>query len=595
MPVVGLSGVTGVAAGGEDSFALLSNGTAMAWGDNEYGEHGNGTGGPLEQGSPGEIVTVGGQSPLSGITALATGTYHAVALLNTGRVMAWGRNWSGQLGQGNNTGPELCNSGAGISCSRWPVEVIGLHGVTGISANGSRSLAVLSNGTVMAWGEVPEAVSGLKNVTAVSAGDEHSLALLSNGTVKAWGANGSGQLGNGTTTSSEAPVAVKGLTGVVAISAGHEHSLALLSDGTSKAWGANEEGQLGNGTTTNSDVPVAVSGLSGVSAISAAGDDSLALVSGTVMAWGANGAGQLGDGNTIGSDLPVAVSGLREVAGISDGFPVLAFGPPRPIVSEVSPNFVAAAKAAGTTVTITGTGFTEATAVDFGSTSAASFTVKSPTSITAVSPPGTGAVDVTVTSPAGTSFVSAADQFHYFLMPTIAAAKPKTGLVTGGTKVKIEGTNLSGVTAVTFGSTNATSFTVNSDTSITAFLPATTAAAGSVNLTVTTAEGVTSAPSAFVYRPVVTGVSPATGSTAGGTSVTITGAGFAVGSSTTFQFETSKKQASNCTSNTTCTVVTPAHAAGTVDVKAGVVYRQSNGRPNRAVSPNRPADQFTYN
>jgi alpha-tubulin suppressor-like RCC1 family protein len=586
--VAGLSGVTGVAAGGEDNFALLHDSTARSWGNNEYGEHGDGTN-QLGGGPPG-IATVGGGSPLSGITALSSGRYHALALLGSGKVMAWGRNNSGQLGIGNTTGPELCNNGAGISCSRSPIEVSGLSSVTAISANGSRNLALISSGTVMTWGagsgSAPGPVSGLKNVVGISAGDEHSLALLSNGTVMAWGANGSGQLGNGTTTNSETPVAVSGLSGVAAISAGRLHSLALLSNGTVMAWGANGSGQLGNGTTTNSDVPVAVGGLAGVAVLSAGGDDSLALTGGTVMAWGANGSGSLGNGTTTNSDVPLGVGGLREVGGISAGTYNLAFGPPRPIVTEVSPQF-GGAKAGGTTLTVTGTDFTEATAVHFGSASAASFIVNSATSITAVSPAGSGTVDVTVISPAGTSPVGSADKFNYFFLPTISRVAPHIGPVGGGTTVKITGTHFSEVTRVSFGSIAASSFIVNSETSITAVTPAATA--GTVDVTITTTNAVSAISSVdhFKFVPTVTGLSPSAGSAAGGTSVSVTGTGFAVGTSATrFKFGATLATSVNCSSSTTCTVVSPAHAAGTVDVKATV---------NKVASAkSRPADQFTY-
>ena len=126
----------------------------------------------------------------------------------------------------------------------------------------------------------------------------------------AWGYNGFGELGNGTSTGPDAcayndpcgttPAAVTGLSGVTAVSAGGVgFDLALLSTGTVEAWGDNRFGQLGDGTTTSSDVPVAVTGLSGVIAISAGGDFALALLSnGTVKAWGDDDTGQLGDGAT---------------------------------------------------------------------------------------------------------------------------------------------------------------------------------------------------------------------------------------------------------------------------------------------------------
>ena len=136
----------------------------------------------------------------------------------------------------------------------------------------------------------------------------HSLALKSDGTVVAWGDNSSGQLGDGTTTNHTTPVAVPGLTGVVAIAA-YSHSLALKSDGTVVAWGGNYSGQLGDGTTSSRYNPLAVPGLTGVVAVAAAGHSLVLKSDGTVVAWGSNYAGQLGDGTTTQRTSPVAVTG----------------------------------------------------------------------------------------------------------------------------------------------------------------------------------------------------------------------------------------------------------------------------------------------
>lgn len=94
-----------------------------------------------------------------------------------------------------------------------------------------------------------DAVSGLSGVTAVAAGATHGLALLSGGTVMAWGQNSYGEIGNGTIqTRQETPVAVSGVSGVSAISAGRQDSVALLGSGTAMTWGINQYGTLGNGT-----------------------------------------------------------------------------------------------------------------------------------------------------------------------------------------------------------------------------------------------------------------------------------------------------------------------------------------------------------
>src|SRR5206468_3607829 len=123
--------------------------------------------------------------------------------------------------------------------------------------------------------------NALIDVTAIAREDLPCLALKSHDTVWARGQNATGQLGNGTNTTSNTPVQVSGLSGVAAIAGGDIHSLALKSDGTVWAWGYNLDGELGNGTYTDSNTPVEVSGLSGVTVIAGGGFHSLALVGAT--------------------------------------------------------------------------------------------------------------------------------------------------------------------------------------------------------------------------------------------------------------------------------------------------------------------------
>ncbi|MEU2039998.1 IPT/TIG domain-containing protein [Nocardia niwae] len=151
--------------------------------------------------------------------------------------------------------------------------------------------------------------------------------------------------------------------------------------------------------------------------------------------------------------------------GTSNGVPY-TYVVPVPVVASLIPNFGPAT--GGTLVSIVGTGFTGVTSVNFGATPATFFFAISSTLIIAIAPPGTGAVPVTVSNSAGTS---PGVPFTYVSVPTLISVTPNTGPVTGGTAVTITGTGFTGATGVFFGFLPAVSFTVNSDTQITAVTP----------------------------------------------------------------------------------------------------------------------------
>jgi cysteine-rich repeat protein len=169
---------------------------------------------------------------------------------------------------------------------------------------------------------------------------------------------------------------------------------------------------------------------------------------------------------------------------------------PAPRVTGVSPTSGPAT--GGTTLTITGTGFTGTTGVNFGGTAAASFTMNGDTSITAVSPKASGGtVDVTVTTAGGTSSASSNDQFTFVTAPTVSGISPDSGPVNGGTLVTITGANFIDVTGVNFGEDPA-GFTVNDDASITAVSPA-IEAPDTVDVTVVTVGGMSARTAADVF------------------------------------------------------------------------------------------------
>jgi hypothetical protein len=201
-----------------------------------------------------------------------------------------------------------------------------------------------------------------------------------------------------------------------------------------------------------------------------------------------------------------------------------------PTVTSIAPTSGPAA--GGTSVTVTGTNFTGVTAVKFGSNNASSFTVNSATSITTTAPAGSGTVDVTVTTPGGTSATSGSDQFTYVAAPTVTSVAPGSGPAVGGTSVTITGTNFTGATAVKFGGT-AASFMFVSATSITATSPA--RSAGIVDVTVTTAGGTSATGVADGFTYVAPTFTLSVGVSGSGT-VTSTPSGISCGSTCSASF-----------------------------------------------------------
>jgi len=291
-----------VAAKYDHSLYLNPNGMVWAWGFNAFGQLGNGNN--TNSNVP---LHVGGSTPLTNISAIASGNYHSIALANDGTVWIWGNNAYGQLGNNSRNDSWLPTRPEGT-----------LTNVIAVAGGQFHSIVLKNDGTVWAWGSnangqlgngtsvdslIPVKVSNLTGIKAIASGDSHNLALASNGTVWAWGYNGSGQLGNGSFTSASIPVQVVGIFNVSAVAAGGQRSLVLKQDGTVWDWGYNGSGQLGNDSTIVSALPVQVGGSfpikNGV-AIAAGENHSLVIRSdGTTWSWGANNMGQLGNNSTI--------------------------------------------------------------------------------------------------------------------------------------------------------------------------------------------------------------------------------------------------------------------------------------------------------
>ena len=300
-----------VAAGQDHACALRSDGSVWCWGGNEDGQLGNGTtdtGGPCTNDGGCEIPYIPHlPSPVIGLpaspaVAIGASDGGSCAVLSDGTLWCWGGVY-GAAGKGT------------------PSQIQGISNATAIAAKGAASCALIGDGTVRCWGSnvtgqlgdgitptglsaptilTPVQVKGITNAIAVRSSGGTTCALLATGGVMCWGDNIAGQLGNGSTTSSNAPVAVSGISNAIDLAVGGLTTCAVLADGTAACWGYNRDGELGNNdqNKANSSVPVSVVGLSNARQIAIATPSTCAVLSdGSVTCWGENLYYDLGDGD----------------------------------------------------------------------------------------------------------------------------------------------------------------------------------------------------------------------------------------------------------------------------------------------------------
>ncbi len=313
----GLIGATAVDGGYQHGCAVVADGAVKCWGSNGSGQLGDDTMWSSNVG----VFALG----LLGATAISTGSSHSCALVSGGSVWCWGYGYHGQLGDG------------AFNTSDVPVQVA-LGGSASAIAAGDYFTCAIVSGTVQCWGRndsgqlgnggttpdpglaTPADVTGISTAIAISAGGRHACVLLDGGSVRCWGHGGYGSLGDGLGSTMPTPVTVSGISDAIAIASGDYHTCVIHAGGTMSCWGYNYFGTVGDGTNRNNQVSAqTVIGVSNVTAIGAGSEHTCARVHEdaiNVKCWGHGQFGQLGDGQISGAHenpIPAYVLGSFDV------------------------------------------------------------------------------------------------------------------------------------------------------------------------------------------------------------------------------------------------------------------------------------------
>lgn len=305
-----------IAASGGHGCLVRSSGRVTCWGKNDSGQLGDGS-----TTTPSGAVRVEG---LESAAAVSVGHRSTCAVTDGGAVSCWGANNYGEVGDGT------------TDSRSTPTEV--LTGAAQVDVGKGHTCAVMEDGTAKCWGKnsfgqlgdgsstqqtSPVEVQGLSGVADVASGSSRTVAVLNSGAVRAWGF---GLIGGGRNKGqNNVPVTVDGISTATRVAIGYEHACAVLQDGGVTCWGINDDGQLGRGSVAEGVTgyePEEVNGIDNAVDVAAGSDHSCALLeSGKVSCWGARDKGQVGDGTEdVAADptpTPVDVSGISDAVGIS--------------------------------------------------------------------------------------------------------------------------------------------------------------------------------------------------------------------------------------------------------------------------------------
>ncbi|MCL2174355.1 IPT/TIG domain-containing protein, partial [Candidatus Saccharibacteria bacterium] len=465
-----------ISTGGYHTCGIATNNQVYCWGQNDYGQLGDGT---LNNKSTPVAVNTAGVLNGKIITQIAAGDFHTCALDSTGKAYCWGQNTNGQVGDnssGNNRTTPVAVNTTGVLNGKTLVQ---------ISLGQYHTCAVDSAGVAYCWGynnggqlgdnsltsrSVPIAVNtagvlGGKYLIQIAGGYSFSCALDSTGKVYCWGNNSQGSLGNNSNTNSPVPVAVytagvlnnKVLTQMS--SNGSYHTCVIDTDGKAYCWGYNTSGQVGDNSTSNRNAPVAVNAtgvLNGKTLTQITTGDALSCAldsTGKAYCWGQNTNGQIGD-NSSGSNrlVPVAVY----TAGVLNGktLSMIAFGTHHSHTCALDTEGMAYCWGLNSSYQLGDNTVTQRTApvsvvttnlpaapvtVTLDGVACTSVTVISNTELTCNTPAHpAGKVDVSVTINGGT--VTMAKAYEYGPSFTVTGISPSSGPAAGSTSVTITGT-----------------------------------------------------------------------------------------------------------------------------------------------------------